>query len=231
MKMLPLLALALSLALAAPDPDDALESARDRQAIAELKKFAAGAAAAAEKSPKDAEQQYRAALAASYLAEVAIEVRDKEQAQKTADAGIKGAERAIALKPNVAEYHRLLGTLCGQAIAGGNILTGMTYGKRAKEAINKALELDSHASKNWLARGVGNYYLPAALGGGPDAAIADIKKAIELDPKSADAYVWLGLSLRKAHRNADARQAFQKALDLNPRRIWAKAQLEKTPAT
>ena len=43
--------------------------------------------------------------------------------------------------------------------------------------------------------------------------------------------LWLGLSLRKAHRNADARQAFQKSMELNPRRIWAKEQLEKTPAS
>jgi len=161
---------------------------------------------------------------------VALELRDKPLAQRTAETGIKAADRALALKPNVAEYHRVMGTLCGQAIAGGNLLTGLSYGKRAKEAINKALELDNKAAKNWLARAVGNYYLPPALGGGPDAAIADVKKAIELDPKSAEAYLWLGLSLRKAHRNAEARAAFQKSIELNPRRIWAKQQLEKTPA-
>ena len=85
------------------------------------------------------------------------------------------------------------------------------------------------SARNWLARGIGNYYL-AALGGGQDAAIADIKKAIEIDPKLADAYLWLGVSLRKANRNAEARQAFQKSLELNPRRVWAKEQLDKTPA-
>jgi tetratricopeptide (TPR) repeat protein len=222
-----LLALAVALPLTAATLD--LDAARDRQDRPALDKMASESAAAAEKAPKDADAQYRAALAASYVAEVSLEVRDKEKAQKTADAGIKAAERALALKP-AAEYYRVLGTLCGQAIAGGNLMTGLSYGKRAKEAINKALELDAHAAKNWLARAVGNYYLPPALGGGPDVAIADIKKALELDPKSADAYLWLGLSLRKAHRNADARQAFQKSLELNPRRVWAKEQLEKTPA-
>jgi tetratricopeptide (TPR) repeat protein len=219
------LALAMPLLAAAID----MEEARDRQDRAALDKLAAESVAAAEKSPKDADAQYRAALAASYVAEVSLEVRDKDKAQKTADTGIKAAERAIAIKPS-AEHYRVLGTLCGQAIAGGNLMTGLSYGKRAKEAINKALELDPRAAKNWLARAVGNYYLPAALGGGPDAAIADIKKAIELDPKSAEAYLWLGLSLRKAHRNPEARQAFQKSLELNPRRAWAKEQLDKTPA-
>jgi tetratricopeptide (TPR) repeat protein len=220
-----------SLILALPLAGADLDMARDRQDRAALDKLAAEASAEAEKAPGNPEAQYRAALAASFVAEVALEVRDKDKAQKTADAGIKAAERAVALKPAVAEYHRVLGTLCGQAIAGGNVLTGLSYGKRAKEAINKALELDPNAARNWLARAVGNYYLPPALGGGPDAAIADIKKSLELDPKSADAYLWLGLSLRKAHRNADARQAFQKSMELNPRRIWAKEQLDKTPAS
>jgi tetratricopeptide (TPR) repeat protein len=206
-----------------------LEAARDRQDRAALDKFAAEASAAAEKAPKDADAQYRAAQAASFAAEVALELRDKAGAQRSAGAGINAIERAIALKPGSAEYYRMLGTLCGQAAAGGSMLSILNYGKRAKEAINKALELDPKSARNWLARAVGNYYLPPALGGGPDVAIADVKKSLELDPKSADAYLWLGLSLHKANRNGEARQAFQKALELNPRRVWAKQQLEKTP--
>ena len=82
-----------------------------------------------------------------------------------------------------------------------------------------------------LARlGVGNYYVPAQLGGGAKLSIPDFQKAIELDPGNAEAYLWLGLSLRKENRDAEARQAFAKSLELNPNRIWAKQQLEKTPA-
>ena len=173
--------------------------------------------------------QYQAALAASYVAEVALELRDKEKAQKTAESGIKAAERAIALKPT-AEYYRLLGTLYGQAAAGGNLLAIMSYGKKARDAVGKAIDMDPRSARNWLARGIGNYYM-AALGGNQDAAIADMKKAIEIDPKLADAYLWLGVSLRKAKRNAEARQAFQKSLELNPRRVWAQEQLQKTPAS
>jgi hypothetical protein len=35
--------------------------------------------------------------------------------------------------------------------------------------------------------------------------------------------------LRKLNRNAEARQAIQKSLELNPQRVWARQQLEKTP--
>lgn len=205
-----------------------LEAARDRQDRAALEKFVAGYAAAAEKSPRDAAAHYRAALASSYLAEVALELRDKAQAQRAAEAGVKAAERAISLKPAEAEYHRVLGTLCGQVVP-ANVLAGLSYGKRARDAVNKALELNPKSPRAHLARGVGNYYLPAALGGGNRLAIADFRKAVELDPRSADAYLWLGLALRKDHKNAEARAAFARALELNPARLWAKQQLEKTP--
>jgi Flp pilus assembly protein TadD len=77
---------------------------------------------------------------------------------------------------------------------------------------------------------VGNYYLPASFGGGVEPAIRDFQKSIELDPKLAEAHLWLGLALRKAGRAAEARTALSRSLQLNPRRVWAKQQLEKTPA-
>lgn len=207
----------------------ALKDARDRQDRPSLEKQITELSAAAQKAPGDADAQYRVALASSYLAEVALELRDKNQAERAAESGIRAAERAIALNARNAEYYRVLGTLCGQVIP-ANLLAAFSYGKRAKEAINKALELDPKSSNAYLARGIGNYYLPDPLGGGPSVAIPDIRKAIELDPKSSEAYLWLGLALRKAHQNAEARQAFSKSMQLDPNRVWARQQLEKTPA-
>jgi tetratricopeptide (TPR) repeat protein len=207
----------------------ALETARDLQDRPALEKFATDTAAVAEKTPNDAEAQYHAALAASYLAEVALELRDKKLAEEAAERGIKPAERAIALKPDVAAYYVVLGTLYGQVVP-ANLLAGLSYGKKSKDAIQKAVEKDPKLAAAYEARGVGNYYLPSALGGGFDLAIADFRKSIELDPRSAASYLWLGLSLRKQNKNAEARQAFQKSLELDPRRVWTKQQLDKTPA-
>jgi tetratricopeptide (TPR) repeat protein len=222
------LALCFSVVLAASAAVD-LESARDRQDRAALDRAVAELSTAAEKTPNDANAQYHIALASTYLAEVALELRDKTQARTAAEAGIRAAESAIKLKPDVAEFHRVLGTLCGQVIP-ANVLLGLTYGKRSQEAIAKAIQLDPKSARAYLARGVGNYYLPPAFGGGPDVAIRDLKRALELDKKSADAYLWLGLALRKAGRNPEARQAFSQALALTPNRVWAKQQLDKTPA-
>ena len=206
-----------------------LEKARDAQDRAALEQVIKAFSEAAGKQPNDAAAQYRLAQAQSYLAEIAIEQRDKVAARTAAENGIRAAEKAASLKADNAEYHRMLGTLCGQAIAGGNLLIGMKYGKCALDEVNKAVELDPKNPLGYLSRGVGNYYLPPQFGGGADKAIADFEKTIGMDPKLAEAHLWLGVALRKANRNADARRAFEKSLRLNPARVWAKQQLDKTP--
>jgi tetratricopeptide (TPR) repeat protein len=208
--------------------DSDLIKARDRQDKAALEKMVGDLKPAADKDPKDAVAQYRLALAESYSAEVAIETHDKPAAKNAAQAGIEAAERAVALKPDSSEYQRILGTLCGQMISGMG-LAGLKYGKCALSTVNKAIELDPNSAINYLSHGVGNYYLPAALGGGYDLAIKDFRKAIELDSKNADAYLWLGVALRKVNQPDEAHKAIVKSLELNPNRMWAKQQLDKTP--
>lgn len=220
--------LALVAAASAAVPPD-LEQARDRQDRAALERIAASYAAVASKQSNDAAAQYASALAQSYLAEVATELRDKNAGRAAAETGIKAAEKAVALQPSVAEHHRILGTLCGQVIP-ANVLAGLRYGRCALDSINKAIELDSKSAIAYVSRGVGNYYLPAAFGGGPEVAIKDLQRAIQLDPKLHEAHLWLGIALRKLSRNAEARAALTQSLQLNPKRVWTKEQLEKTPA-
>ena len=220
----------LILWLAADLPPANLRQARDTQDRAALQRIASDLAASSGKQLNDAEAHYRAALAQSTLAEVALEMRDKTQARAAAEAGMRAAERAVALQPGRAESHRIRGTLCGQAAAAVGGLGALQYGRCALNEVEQALKLDPKSSMNYVSRGVGNYYLPAALGGGVDLAIQDFEKATTLDPKSADAYLWLGVALRNVNRNAEARTAFQKSVSLNPARAWARQQLEKTPA-
>ncbi len=218
---------ALPLALLAADD---LERLRDKQDRPGLEKAALALQTQAERAPDGPEAWYRAAAAESYAAEVAMELRDKQGSQRFAEAGIKHIEKAIQLDPKKADYYRLLGTLCGQVIPANPIMGVLTYGKKAKEALDKAIAMDPKSSKAFLARGVGNYYLPANFGGGPDVAIKDLQEAIRLDPRNADAHLWMGMTLKKKQQNAQAREELQKALQLAPERIWTKQQLEKTPA-
>lgn len=209
--------------------DGSLEKARDLQDRPALEKLVSSSESAARGSAKDADAQYRAALASSYLAEVAIEVKDKVAAKRAAESGIAMAEQAVALQPKNGEYYRILATLYGQVIP-ASPMAGLGYGKKAKEAISKALELSPKSAPVHIAAGVGNYYLPEMFGGGPELALKDFNQAIALDPRCAEGYMWLGVAQRKLHNNAAARQAFTKAVELNPRRVWAKEQLDKTPA-
>src|SRR5690348_12696 len=222
------LALIIASLAAASAATATLESARDAQDRAALQKMIGEYSAAAAKAPNDADAQYRFALACSYLGEVAIEQHDRKAGRQAAEQGMKAGERAVALKPSSAEYYRVLGTLYGQAIT--DLMSGLSYGPKAKDAIGKAVEKAPNAADVYVARGVGNYYLPAQVGGGPKVAIPDFRKAIQLDPKNAEAYLWLGIALRQSGQAAEARQALAKSLELNPNRVWTKQQLDKTPA-
>ncbi|MCZ2150895.1 MAG: tetratricopeptide repeat protein [Bryobacterales bacterium] len=205
-----------------------LRAARDRQDRPGLEKIITDFSAAAERNAKDAGAQYDLAIANSYLAEISLEMRQRNEARSAAEAGIRAAEKAVALKPEVAEYHRILGTLCGQVIP-ANVMAGLRYGRCALDSVNKAVQLDPKSSDAYLSRGVGYYYLPAAFGGGVDLAIKDMEKAIELNPKSADAWMWLGVAQRKKNQFAGARKSLMKSLELNANRVWTKQLLEKTP--
>jgi len=203
--------------------------ARDHQDRSALEKMAADSRAAASKQPKDPAPYYRVALAESYSAEVAVEKHDKVATKNAAQAGVDAAEKAVGLNPNSAEYQRILGTLCGQMVSSAS-LTGLKYGKCALEAVNKAIQLDPKSSMAYVSHGVGNYYLPTAFGGGIELAIKDFRKAIALNPNNADAWVWLGVALRHSNQPGEARKAFAKSLQLNPNRVWAREQLNKTPS-
>ena len=217
-------------ALGATLDDSDLLKARDSQDRSAIEKLVAESRSLADKQPNDAGAQYRLALAESYAAEVAIEVHDKAAAKNAAQAGMDAANKAVSMKSDSAEYQRILGTLCGQMISSSS-LAGLKYGKCALDSVNKAIELDPKSSMAYLSHGVGNYYLPQAFGGGYDLALKDFRKAIELNAKNADAWLWLGVALRRSNQPAEAEKAFTQSLQINPNRVWARQQLEKTPGS
>ncbi len=214
---------------AASSTNSDLISARDRGDRAALDTMIRQSEAAAN-GGRSPDASYRLALAYSYAAETAMEQKDKAQAEKLAEAGLRVAKKVVATNENNAEYHRLLGALCGQVIPANPIMGTLQYGPCARDEINRALQLDGSNPLAYVSRGVGNSYLPASMGGGPDVAVKDFDKAISLDPNLSDAYLWKGITLRKEHRNQEARAALVEAVKLSPNRVWAKEQLEKTPA-
>ena len=129
-----------------------------------------------------------------------------------------------------AEYHRLLGEICGQVIPANPLFGALKYGQCARDEITKALQMDNKLAMAYVSRGVGNYYLPPRWEAGWTRPLKISTRLFALDAKLSEAYLWKGVALRKANRNQEARQALQHAAQLNPARLWTKQQLEKTPA-
>jgi tetratricopeptide (TPR) repeat protein len=218
------------LAVAGTAETNALISARDRQDLGGIERVIEQYQHAEQQNSQAADSQYKLALAYSFAAEVAMELHDKQKSEALAEAGLPHARKAVDENGNNAEYHRLLGQLCAQVIPANPLFGTLKYGQCARDEIKKAIQLDDKLALAYVSRGVGNYYLPSAMGGGLDLALKDFDQAISLNPSLADAYLWKGVTLRKAKRDAEARQAFQRALQLDPNRLWAKEQLDKTPA-
>jgi hypothetical protein len=86
------------------------DRALDEQDRTALEKIAGASIAAAAKKPSDFPGQLDAALKQSMLAQLAIELGDKAMGRQAAEAGMVPARKAIELKPNDSEAHRLLGT-------------------------------------------------------------------------------------------------------------------------
>ncbi len=219
-----------SLIAGASIPSKALKQARDGQDLPALQRIIASSEQAAKANEKSADAQYQVALADSYAAEVAMELRDKKKAEAFAEAGVDPARKAVAIDGNNAEYHRVLGGLCSQVIPANPLMGAMKYGQCARDEIQKAIQLNSNLAMAYVSRGVGLTYLPPSFGGGVDLALKDFDKAISIDGNLSEAFLWKGVALRKANRNAEGRQAFQKALQIDPNRLWAKQELDKTPA-
>src|SRR2546430_7205390 len=116
-----------------------LSIARDRQDLAALD----GLIARYKQGAQAPDGQYKLALANSYAAEVALELRDKKKAEAYAQAGIDPAQKAVAANDGNAEYHRLLGEICGQVIPANPIFGALKYGQCARDEIAKALQMDS----------------------------------------------------------------------------------------
>src|SRR5215831_14846414 len=93
-KILPTLILAGTLAAPATNVDVGLVKARNNQDLKSLDEIISRYKQAAAADQKSADSQYRLALAYSYAAEVALELRDKKRSEGYAETGIDPARGA-----------------------------------------------------------------------------------------------------------------------------------------
>jgi tetratricopeptide (TPR) repeat protein len=159
----------------------------------------------------------RLAQLEDWMYEAAQGHNDKKLVKESAQGGIAAAEKAVKLNANSSEAHCLLGHLLSELIpyvfAGGPRL-----GPRSTAEIEKAIELDPRNAEAYVDRGANYFFTPTMFGGNKEKAIEMLKKAIELDPTSDTAHLWLASVYQATGRHDEALREIDAALRLNPDR-------------
>lgn len=134
--------------------------------------------------------------------------------------------------PEDAEAHALLGSVVGEQI-GNSMWRGMRLGPKASGSLETAFGLAEGNPRVALQRGISFLFTPSLFGGGLDKAEAELRRAEALFQKEpgkgewpkwgrVDAHIWLGIALVKKERFDEAREAYDRALALEPEYHWVR---------
>ncbi len=158
-----------------------------------------------------------------------------EQAQSV-NQTIEYLKQATELEDNFSDAHALLASTYGQKLSLKPQL-GMVLGPETKRSLEKSKRLDGNNPRVVLTDGISDYYTPALFGGDKERGIAKLEQALELfaqeevrDPLQPswgydEACAHLGIMRQEAGDIEGAREAFVKALEVNPDNGWVKSHL------
>jgi tetratricopeptide (TPR) repeat protein len=162
------------------------------------------------------------ALAAAFVAFSALAVTDTQliadgraaQQRGEAEQAAKLFEQAVAMKPNDAKYHLLLGGAYGNQAQKAGMFGGIGLAKKAKAEIEKAIQLDPNYLEARFA--LIDYCLnaPGIVGGGEDKALA---QAAEIKKRDAvDGHRAYGRIYTKQKKSDLARKEYVEAVREQP---------------
>lgn len=148
---------------------------------------------------------------------------------------LRASQDALEASADLAEMPEtlaLLAAVLGQRI-GANPIRAMTLGPRSGSAMDRAVEQGPDNPRVWLLRGMGAIFTPGMFGGGLDRAQEYLERAeslfIEDSPApplpawgKGEVYIWLGQVHARAGREAEAREAYMKALEIEPENGWVR---------
>ncbi len=149
---------------------------------------------------------------------------------------IEHLKSAIELEDNFSDAHALLAKAYSQKL-GLNPHLGMVLGPETKRVLEKSKRLDGNNPRVVLTDGMSDYYTPAVFGGDKKRAISKLEQALELFAKEEirdpfqpswgydEACAQLGIMRQEAGDLEGAREAFVKALTVNPNNGWVKNHL------
>jgi tetratricopeptide (TPR) repeat protein len=149
-----------------------------------------------------------------------------EEANEILEASSKTLRWAETFALRSSVYGQLIGVDPGP-------ITAMRNGPRSDDMMEEAMKVGPQNPRVVLLRGIGLLYKPRLFGGGADKAERDILKAIELfandrppSPQPVwgrlDAWAFLGQAYAEQGKKDQAREAYQKALEIEPESGWVK---------
>ncbi|MDX2185196.1 MAG: tetratricopeptide repeat protein [Gemmatimonadaceae bacterium] len=196
-----------------------------------LRRARVAAERAALRFPGDPWVGYYRAYAAFREAGLLLSTARAKEVSAFLNPAVQAIEDALDRVPS-AEGFALLSALQGQRLtASGSAFTAIRLGPSVLRAIGKAEALAPTNPRVWLLKGINAYNAPSAFGGGQQNAEQHLRKAIALFATFrapipaptwglADAWIWLGRSLQAQGRPAEARAAYQTAVQLEPWNLW-----------
>ncbi len=142
-----------------------------------------------------------------------------------AEEGIVYAEKSIAMKVGISEFHRVYGALISNRISG--MVSGVVNGSLAEEQVIIALKLDNYNAMAQIE--IARMYInkPGLLGGDVDKGIEILNKVIKDDPGLEKGYSNLGIAYQENGETEKAFNTFKKLLEINPDNLEARFFLDQ----
>ena len=146
---------------------------------------------------------------------------------------VEQLETSIERDETSAEAHALLSSVYGQII-GVRPLMGAVLGLKSNSAINRAKKLDPDNPRVVLIEAISKLNTPKMWGGSPDKAMEGFERAALLfaqeevaDPLLPswghnETYAWTGIAYMEQSQLQKAREAFEKALEVDPDFGWVR---------
>jgi tetratricopeptide (TPR) repeat protein len=176
-----------------------------------------------QQNPNDAQSEYQLARVEACLADVAEMRKDKKAASAAIRKAIEAAQRSIQLNEKAADPHSLLADLYGRKIAlGTEMFAGPRFGPKVGEENKRAMTLDDRDPRVWASLGRQYLMAPKAFGGDVPKAIESFQKSLALDASQDETWYWLAKAYEKQGDKTKARDAIQRAVQLNPDNPLAK---------
>lgn len=170
---------------------------------------------------------YYIALCDYRLSNYYIAQAEMDRAEPYTKESKKYLEKAMEIDPDFGELDALYASILGFEIV-LHQEKAMSLGFQIFQYFGKAFEKSPDNPRVHFLKGVSDLFTPEQYGGGPDAAISSLTKSIELfekediqDPVKPswgedEAYTFLGMAYNQKGETEKAREAFKKALEINP---------------